>query len=263
MLRQFYVGATGMAAFEKAMINITNNVSNSKTVGYKSTRTEMENIFPQVLDRAIVRREENSNEPAGIELGSGVRIVSTPKDFRQGAIAVTNNEFDVAINGEGFLVFQTPNEELAYSRAGNLNRDSEGNLVDPNGNMLQPQIIIPDNTDTVRISSDGTVFVTLNQETIEREVGQIRLAKFVNPSGLESIGGNLFKETVASGEAALGIAGEENFGSISQYAIESSNVDIIGEMMEMVITQRAFDIITKAIQSGETMLKSATEIARS
>jgi len=263
MLRQFYVGATGMSAFEKAMINITNNVSNSKTVGYKATRTEMENIFPQVLSQAVQRQADNATEPAGIELGAGVRIVSTPKDFRQGAIAVTNNEFDVAINGEGFLVFQTANDEIAYSRAGNLNRDSAGNLVDPNGNILQPQIIIPDNTDTVRIASDGSVFVTLNQETIEREMGQIQLAKFVNPAGLESIGGNLFKETVASGEAALGIAGEENFGTISQYAVESSNVDIIGEMMEMVITQRAFDIITKAIQSGEAMLKAAAEIARS
>ncbi|MDD5456944.1 MAG: flagellar hook-basal body complex protein, partial [Candidatus Margulisbacteria bacterium] len=130
-------------------------------------------------------------------------------------------------------------------------------------NILQPQIVIPDNTDTVRIATDGTVYVTLNQETQERIIGQIQLAKFINPAGLESIGGNLYKQTVASGEPVIGIAGQENFGSISQYALESSNVDIIGEMMEMVITQRAFDIITKAIQSGENMMKSAADIARS
>ena len=263
MIRQFYVGASGMSALEKAMVNITNNVSNSKTVGYKSTKTELENMFPQVLEKAVMQRENNTTKPADIELGAGVRIVATPKDFRQGAISVTNNQFDVAINGDGFLVFQTANSETAYSRAGNLNRDSLGNIVDPNGNILQPQIVIPDNTDTVRIASDGTLYVTLNQETQERVIGQIQLAKFINPAGLESIGGNLYKQTVASGEPVLGIAGQENFGSISQYALESSNVDIIGEMMEMVITQRAFDIITKAIQSGENMMKSAADIARS
>ena len=253
-----------MSSFEKMMVNITNNVSNSKTVGYKSTRTEMENLFPQILEKAISKRDGNSNnKPGDMEIGSGVRIVSTPKDFRQGAIAVTNNEFDVAINGEGFLVFKLANGETAFGRAGNLNRDSEGNIVDPNGNILQPQISIPDNTNSIRISSDGYVYVTLNQETQERQIGQIQLAKFINPSGLESIGGNLYKETVSSGEYVTGIPGQDNFGTISQYSIESSNVDIIGEMMEMIITQRAFDIITKAIQSGETMLKSAGEIARS
>lgn len=262
MLRQFYVGATGMSSLEKAMVNITNNVSNSKTIGYKSTRTDLENLFPQILDRAVQRRDNDSIKPSQIELGSGVRIVATPKDFRQGAISVTNNEFDVAINGEGFLMFKTANDEIGYSRAGNLNRDSEGQLVDPNGNILQPNVIIPDSTETVRISSDGSVFVTLNQETDERLIGQIQLAKFINPSGLESIGNNLYKETVASGDPTIGYAGQDNFGNISQYAIESSNVDIIGEMMEMVITQRAFDIISKAIQSGENMLKSAADIAR-
>lgn len=263
MLRQFHVGATGMSAFEKLMVNITNNVSNSKTVGYKSTRTEMENIFPQILGKAIANRENNTVQPSGIELGAGVRIVATPKDFRQGAISVTNNEFDIAINGEGFLVFKTANDETAYGRAGNLNRDSAGNIVDPNGNVLQPQIVIPDNTTTVRIATDGMVYVTLKQETQERPLGQIQLAKFVNPAGLESIGGNLYKETVASGFPVVGIPGQDNFGTISQFSLESSNVDIIGEMMEMVITQRAFDIITKAIQSGEGMMKSAADIARS
>jgi flagellar basal-body rod protein FlgG len=261
MLRQFYVGATGMSSFEKIMTNITNNVSNSKTVGYKSTRTELENLFPQALSKAMAK-QEGQNNPAGLELGSGVRIVSTPKDFRQGAISVTNNEFDVAINGEGFLTYKTANGEIAYGRAGNLSRDSEGSIVDPNGNVLQPQITIPDNTDKVRIGSDGNVYVTLNQETQERVIGQIQLAKFMNPAGLESIGGNLYRQNTSSGDPVLGIPGQDNFGTISQFSLESSNVDIIGEMMEMVITQRAFDIITKAIQAGEGMMKSAADIAR-
>jgi len=262
MFRQFYVGATGMSALEKSMVNITNNVSNSKTVGYKSTRTELENIFPQVLQRAVNRRDMLTQAPANIELGSGVRIVSTPKDFRQGAISVTNNEFDMAINGEGFFMFRMPDGTFSYGRAGNMNRDSEGNLVDPNGHILEPGIIIPDNAEHVRIDPSGNIYVTLNQQTDEQLLGQIQLAKFVNPAGLESIGSNLYKETVSSGAPTIGIAGEENFGNISQYAIESSNVDIIGEMMEMIITQRAFDIVSKAIQSGENMLKSASEIAR-
>ncbi|MDD4526958.1 MAG: flagellar hook-basal body complex protein [Candidatus Margulisbacteria bacterium] len=262
MIRQFYVGATGMTALEKDMINITNNISNSKTIGYKSTRTDMENIFPQVLDRAVQRLDE-FNKPTNIELGSGVKIVATPKDFSQGTISVTNNEFDLAINGDGFFVFQLANNEVGYGRAGNLNLDSRGQVVDPNGNILQPGIIIPEGTKTVRVAPDGNVFITFTQETQERFVGQITLAKFVNPAGLESTGNNLYKQTVASGEAMVGNAGEDNLGTISQFAIESSNVDIIGSMMEMLITQRAFDVISKAIQSGENMLKSASEIARS
>jgi flagellar basal-body rod protein FlgG len=261
MIRQFFVGATGMSALEKDMINITNNISNSKTIGYKSTRTDMENIFPQVLDRAVQRMDE-FNKPTNIELGSGVKVVATPKDFSQGTISVTNNEFDLAINGNGFLVFKLPNSEIAYGRAGNLNLDSTGQLVDPNGNILEPGIVIPDGTNTVRVAPDGNVYITYSQETQERFVGQIRLAKFVNPAGLESLGNNLYKQTSASGEANVGNPGEDNLGTISQFAIESSNVDIIGSMMEMLITQRAFDVISKAIQSGETMLKSAAEIAR-
>ena len=252
-----------MASFEKIMTNITNNVSNSKTVGYKSTRTELENLFPQILNKVIAKQgEAQGTQPADLELGAGVRIVATPKDFRQGAISVTNNEFDVAINGEGFLMFKTANGDMAYGRAGNLSRDSEGNIVDPNGNILQPQITMPPNTDKVRIGSDGSVFVTLNQETQERTIGQIELAKFMNPAGLESIGGNLYSQNVASGDPVMGIPGQNNMGSLSQFSLESSNVDIIGEMMEMVITQRAFDIITKAIQAGEGMMKAAADIAR-
>lgn len=262
MIRQFFVGATGMTALERDMINITNNISNSKTIGYKSTRTDMESIFPQVLDRAVQRLDE-FNKPSNIELGSGVKIVATPKDFSPGTISVTNNEFDLAINGNGFFVFRLPNDEIAYGRAGNLNLDNTGQLVDPNGNILDPGIIIPDGTNTVRVASDGMVFITFTGETEESFVGQIRLAKFINPAGLESIGNNLYKQTVASGEPRISDPGTDNLGTISQFAIESSNVDIIGSMMEMLITQRAFDVISKAIQSGENMLKSAAEIARS
>jgi flagellar basal-body rod protein FlgG len=261
MLKQFLVGASGMTALERDMINITNNISNSKTIGYKSTRTDMENVFPQILDRAVQRIDE-FNKPSNIELGSGVRVVATPKDFTQGAISVTNNEFDLAINGTGFFTFRLPNNDVGYGRAGNFNIDSLGQLVDPNGNILEPGIIIPPETNTVRVSPDGMVFITLRQDTEERYVGQIRLAKFINPAGLESMGNNLYKQTVSSGEAMIGVPGDENLGTISQFAIESSNVDIIGSMMEMLITQRAFDVISKAIQSGETMLKSAADIAR-
>lgn len=262
MLRQFYVGSTGMSALEKDMVTITNNVSNSKTVGYKSTRTDMENIFPLVLDKAIQRRD-GVTTPSDIELGSGVRVVATPKDFTQGAIAVTNNEFDIAINGQGLYMFRTLGGEMAYSRAGNLGMDSTGQLVDPNGNILEPGIVVPENTNTVRVSSDGFVFVTLDKETEERLIGRVELANFINPSGLESVGNNLYKETMSSGQPIIGYPGDQNFGTLAQYSLESSNVDIIGEMVEMVITQRAFDVVTKAIQAGENMLKAAGEIARS
>ena len=227
MFRQLYVGATGMSALEKDMVTITNNVANSKTVGYKKSRVEMENIFPQVLAEAVTNMDLGSSQPAGIELGSGVRVVGTPKDFSQGAIEVTDNELDIAVNGTGFFMFRTSNDEIAYSRAGNLNRDNYGNIVDPNGNLLEPGFVIPEETASVRIAADGTVSITLSGETSENEIGQITLASFPNPSGLESIGNNLYTQTIASGDPLIGEANSDHYGAVSQYALESSNVDII------------------------------------
>lgn len=262
MFRQLFVGATGMDALEKDMTVITNNVANSKTVGFKKSRVEMENLFPQILEEAVTDVDSNSHKPAGIEYGTGVRVVATPKDFAAGTIEVTSNPLDLAINGDGFFAVRTPDGELAYTRAGNFHRDDLGNVVDPNGHILQPSIVIPEEATSIRISPDGSVLVKIGNSLEETMVGQLSISKFPNASGLESIGQNLFRETSASGQATEGIPTRDGFGTVAQYSLEGSNVDIVDEMMQMIITQRAFDIISKSIQVGESMMRSAIEIAK-
>ncbi len=262
MFKQFRVAATGMSAMEKDLITITDNVSNVKTTGFKKARVEFENLFPEILNESITESEAGKNTPR-LEFGSGVNVVGTPRDFTSGTVEVTNNALDVAIQGEGFLQFRMNDGSIAYSRAGNLHKDDEGRITDVNGNMLEPSITLPQNTTGVVITTDGTVLVQENNETDQRQVGQITLARFVNPAGLKSAGGNLYQPTPASGEAIEGVPAENGFGKIAQYSLESSNVDVVQEMMRMIMTQRAFDVISKAIQSGEGMLNSAIEVARS
>jgi flagellar basal-body rod protein FlgG len=261
MFKQFRVAATGMSAMEKDLITITDNVSNVKTTAFKKARVEFENLFPEILNEAIADTENNKNLPQ-LEFGSGVRVVGTPRDFTSGTIEITNNTLDIAIQGEGFLQIRMSDGTTAYTRAGNLHKDNEGKLTDVNGNLLEPEISLPQDTTGVVITTDGTVLVQENNQTSQRQVGQINLARFVNPAGLKSIGDNLYQSTVASGEPLQGIPSENGFGSIAQFSLESSNVDVVQEMMRMIMTQRAFDVISKAIQSGEGMLNSAIEVAK-
>lgn len=262
-LQQFYIGATGMDAFQKDLMNITNNVSNAQTVGYKKSRVEFENLFPQILEEAIAKMDKGGSEKAGIELGTGVKISSVTKDFANGSIEMTGKPLDLAIEGEGFFQVRLVDGSLAYTRAGNFLKDSDGNLVDPNGHLIEPSIRIPDFATAVSIDSEGRVFVQDGTDNANpTEIGQILLARFTNPSGLKSVGQNLFVATAAAGEPVSGQAGHDGMGNIAQGALEFSNVDIISEMMRMVITQRAFEIVSKLVQTGETMLKNATDIAR-
>jgi flagellar basal-body rod protein FlgG len=261
MFRQFHVAATGMDAMEKDLVTITNNVSNVKTTGFKKSRVEFETLFPQILEEAVADTETNT-EKGPVEMGSGVKVVGTPKDFSQGTVEVTNNQFDMAIQGDGLFKFKLPDGTIGYSRAGALHKDSNGILVDMDGNPLEPQITIPDDATSVMITTAGQVYVQQNNENTQTQVGQIELSKFVNPASLKSIGSNMYCPTAASGTPIDGQPETTGFGQVAQYSLESSNVDIVAEMMSMVITQRSFDVISKAIQSGEQMLNSAIEIAR-
>jgi flagellar basal-body rod protein FlgG len=263
MLRQLRVGATGMDAFEKEMVNITNQVANAKTVGFKKSRVMMENLFPQVLEKVVAEVDNEGTQEAVIELGSGVRVVATPKDFTQGNTQTTSNPLDLCINGAGLFMIQKPDGSTAYTRAGNFHRDDQGNVVDPNGHFLVPNIIIPQEVSNIRIAPDGSIFVRVGGENQpESLAGQISIARFARPEALVSIGQNLFEATAAAGEVTEGIPAHEGFGKIAQYTLEGSNVDIVASMMDMIIVQRSFDIISKAIQIGESMAKSAIEVAR-
>jgi len=265
MFQPLYVAATGLSALQDEMVNITNNVANAETVAFKKSRAEMESLFYVEKNFKDMFYEamsgyETTHEP--LEFGTGVRVAATTKDFNQGAIDVTSNPLDVAIKGDGFLKFRTADGSYAYGRAGNLHIDNDGNLVDPNGHLLEPGIVFSEGTTSVIIQTNGIVYAAVDGTTDYTEMGQINVAKFVNPNGLESIGQNLYRETEASGQALEGIPGEDGYGSINQYALEKSNVDVISEMMRMVMVQRVFDTITKAVQSYEGMLTALESMKR-
>lgn len=259
MFQPLYIAATGLSALEDEMSEITDNLANAKTVAFKKGRAEMESLFyveKSFKDTLADAMSDTDIAPVNVEYGTGVKISSTPRDFTQGGMEVTSNPLDIAIQGEGFLQYKMPDGSIAYSRAGNLSLDNEGNLVDPNGHILEPSIVIPEGTTSIVVRTDGTVLTALNNSTSYSEIGQISLARFSNPAGLKSLGQNLFQATEASGDPMLGVAGESGYGTINQYATEQSNVDVITEMMQMVKVQRVFDTITKAVQSYEAMLTS-------
>lgn len=259
MFQPLYVAATGLSALQDEILNITNNLANAQTVGYKKGRAEMESLFyieKSFKDMLYEAMSGSETPPVSVEYGTGVRVASTPRDFTQGTIDVTNNPLDISIQGDGFFQFQMPDGTLSYGRAGNLHIDNDLNLVDPNGHKLDPEIVLPDGTTTVVIQQDGTILVAVNNENEYSEIGQINLARFTNPAGLKSLGQNLFQATEASGQAAIGVPNDEGFGSVNQYSLEKSNVDVISEMMRMVTVQRVFDTVTKAVQSYEAMLTS-------
>lgn len=262
MFRQIYVGATGMDALEKDMMVITDNVSNSKTVGFKRSRVEMENLFPQVLEEVVSDSDTDGNKPNIIEYGSGVRVIGTPKDFTQGTMEITSNPYDLAIEGTGFFAVRMQDGSLAYTRAGNFHRDDAGNIVDPNGHLMEPALVVPQEAVETRVDSGGKVYIKTDTQSVETLVGQVYTYSFSNPAGLEGIGQNLYVETDASGVAIEGMPSMNGSGALAQYTLEGSNVDIVDEMMRMIVTQRAFEIITKAIQTGESMLRSAIEVAK-
>jgi len=257
MFQPLYVAATGLSAMQDEILNITNNLANAKTVAFKKGRSEMESLFfieKSFKDTLYEAMSSTETPPVNVEYGTGVRVAATPKDYAQGAIEVTNNPLDIAIQGEGFLQVKMPDGSYAYTRAGNFHLDNENNMVDPNGRLLATPIVFPDKTSTIVIQQDGTVLAATEGSTTTSEIGQINLARFTNPAGLRSIGQNLYQATDASGEPQIGAPNADGLGSLNQYSLEGSNVDVISEMMRMVMVQRVFDTVTKAVSSYEGML---------
>lgn len=257
MFQPLYVAATGLSAMQDEILNITNNLANAKTVAFKKSRAEMESLFfveKSFKDTLYEALSGIDQPPVNVEHGTGVRVAATPKDFAQGAIETTNSALDLAIQGEGFFQLKMPDGTTAYSRAGNFHLDNNRNIVDPNGRVLEPAIQLPEGTTSVVIRQDGTVLAATNNSAELTEVGQLALARFTNPAGLKSQGQNLYSATAASGDPAIGTANQAGYGAVNQFAIEQSNVDVISEMMKMVMVQRVFDTVTKAVSSYEGML---------
>lgn len=262
MIRCMMTAATGMEAQQLYMDTISHNLSNVNTNGYKRTRLEFQDLMYQSIREPGVRNFEGGMAPAGIEVGLGVRSVATQRVFEQGSLNGTENPLDWAIQGEGFFQIELPDGGTAYTRDGSFKMSSDGTIVTSSGFFLSPRITVPEGATNLSVSQDGRVSVVLQGEVNHTEIGQLELVRFINPSGLKSLGGNLYLETDASGEPIVSLPGEEDTGTIAQNYVEASNVKIVDEMVNMITAQRAFEIVSKAITVAEDMMQVANNLKR-
>jgi flagellar basal-body rod protein FlgG len=254
--------ATGMEAQQLYMDTISNNLSNVNTSGFKRSKIEFQDLMYQTLREPGVRNFEGTMAPAGIECGLGVRPAATQRVFAQGSLNRTESDLDWAIQGEGFYQITLPDGNTAYTRDGSFKLSSDGSIVTSSGFYLAPEITIPENSRELTVSEDGRISVILPGEENHTELGQVELVRFINPSGLKSLGGNLFARSDASGEPVITMPGEEGTGTILMNYSEASNVQIVDEMVNMISAQRAFEIISKAIQVSEEMMQVANGLKR-
>lgn len=254
-----YVSKTGLSAQDKQLTTISNNLANASTVGFKRDRAVFEDLLYQVQRQPGGQNTEDTQVPSGLQLGTGVRIVGTQKQFTEGNLQVTDQALDVAIDGRGFLSVLQPNGDMAYTRNGQLHLNAEGQMVNANGLLIQPVITVPQEARTVTIGTDGTVSAMVPGDANPQVLGNIEIVDFVNPGGLEATGGNLYLETASSGAPVAGVAGQDGMGELVQGTLESSNVNIVEEMVNMITTQRAYEMNSKVISTSDQMLQFITQ----
>lgn len=262
MIRSLRTAATGMYGEELVVDVISNNLANINTTGFKKSKVEFQDLLYQTIQNPGVTNRGNSAPTSEIQIGHGTKAVSVLKIFSQGDVSPTNNPLDLAIDGEGFFKLQMPDGRITYTRDGTFKISADGRLVTSDGYLLDPGISLPENTSGVNISSDGVISAKVVGETEPEIVGQLELAKFVNPAGLKNIGRNLFEETAASGQPLFGTPDNDGFGRVMQGYVELSNVDVVQEMVNMIIAQRAYEINSKAIKTSEEMLAMANNLKR-
>jgi flagellar basal-body rod protein FlgG len=255
MIRSLWIAKTGMEAQQTQLDTISNNLANVGTNGFKRGHVVFEDLIYQNLRQSGAASSDSTQLPTGLQVGLGVRPVATSRIFTQGNLQQTSNNLDLAIKGQGFLQVQTPDGTTAYTRDGSLQVDANGQLVTNAGYTVQPGISIPANAQSVTIANDGTVSVALPGQATPTSVGQLTLASFVNPAGLEPRGGNLWGETAASGTPNAGAPGSNGLGSLQQGYVETSNVNVVEELVQMIATQRAYELNSKAIQTSDQMLQ--------
>lgn len=259
-------GASGMRAMEMNLDVIANNIANVNTTGFKRSRSNTENLFYRYIKLPGAQDAFNNYAPVGLEIGLGTRVQGTQMMFDQGPFQITNNPYDMAIDGEGFFqVIDPTTNNFLYTRAGNFSVNSNGILVvgsSNTGRMVQPQISIPINATGIVISAEGNVSIQQFGQTQFQQVGQLQMAKFLNPQGLLPMGENLYQETLSSGAAIFGQPGTNGLGTIQQNALEQSNVDPTNELVDMITTQRAFELNSQAVQAGDQMLQLINNLRR-
>ncbi len=260
MIRSLWISKTGLDAQQTQMDVIANNLANVSTAGFKRSRAVFEDLLYQTLRQPGAQSSQQTQLPSGLQLGTGVRPVATERIFTQGNLQQTSNSKDLAVNGAGFFQVLLPDGTAAYTRDGSFQVDNQGQLVTSSGFVIQPAITIPANAQSITVGRDGTVSISTQGSSTPTQVGTLQLSTFINNAGLESRGENLYVETGASGNASANTPGTNGAGSISQGYIETSNVNVTEELVNMIQTQRAYEINSKAITTSDQMLQKLSQL---
>lgn len=260
MLRSLYTAATGMNAQQVKMDVTAHNLANASTTGYKKVRPEFEDLLSEKIRTPGPTQAQGGSSPVPLEVGLGVRTGATTRSMAQGDLVGTQNPLDVAIQGQGFFRILRPSGEFAYTRAGNFRVDGTGRLVTQQGELLDPQITVPNETTDLTIKPDGTIFAKLAGRDQPQELGTLELTMFTNPGGLSALGGNLLAATPGAGDPIQVRAGEQGSGSLTQGFLETANVKAVEEMIDMITTQRAYELNSKVIQTADAMLQKLTNL---
>ncbi|UFH48027.1 flagellar basal-body rod protein FlgG [Pseudomonas sp. KNUC1026] len=259
MLPALWVSKTGLAAQDTNLATISNNLANVSTTGFKKDRAEFQDLLYQIKRQPGAQSTQDSQLPSGLQVGTGVRIVGTQKNFTEGSLQTTDQPLDMAINGHGFFQITQADGTIAYTRDGTFHLNSDGQIVTSNGTPLQPAIIVPAQAQSFTVGTDGTVSITTAGNAASQVIGNIQTADFVNPAGLQAIGGNLFLETASSGAPNVGTPGLNGFGTVLQNTLENSNVSTVEELVNMITTQRAYEMNSKVISTANQMLGALTQ----
>lgn len=261
MIRALFSAASGMNAQQTNVENIANNIANANTAGFKSRRAQFQDLLYQNMIQPGAAASQQTLVPTGLQLGLGTRAVSNEIIFTQGDFTETDNPLDLVIQGNGFFQLQQPSGQLAYTRAGTFHVNNTGQIVDPNGNLLDPPITIPQNALTITIGGDGTVSYTLPGQTTAQQAGQIQVAVFPNPSGLNSLGQSMLQQTEASGAPVIGPpGGQDGQGTLLQGYVEQSNVSIVQEFVNLIVSQRAYEANSKVVKAADDMYQQANNL---
>jgi len=260
MIRSLWISKTGLDAQQTQMDVISNNLANVSTTGFKRSRAVFEDLLYQNLRQPGAQSSQQTQIPSGLQVGTGVRPIAAERIHTQGSLQQTGNKLDVAIQGAGFFQVLLPDGSTGYTRDGSFQTDNQGQLVTSSGFVIQPAMTIPANATSVTIAQDGVVSITQAGVIAPVQVGSLQLATFINPSGLESMGQNLYLETASSGAAATSAPGQGGMGTVSQGYVETSNVNVVEELVSMIQTQRAYEINSKAITTSDQMLQKLSQV---
>lgn len=263
MIRALYSAASGMTAQQMNVDNIAHNLANSNTAGFKSRRPQFQDLMYQTMVQPGAAAGAQTTVPTGLQLGLGTRAASNEIIFTQGNFTQTSNPLDLVIQGNGFFQVKLASGDLAYTRAGQFQLNRDGNLVDANGNLLDPGITLPQNAQAITIAPDGTVSYSVPGQTATQTAGQIQLANFINPAGMNSLGQNLYQPTNASGDPIVGIpGGQEGIGTLLQGYTEQSNVSVVDEFVNLIVSQRAYEANSKVVKAADEMYQMMNNVTR-